>query len=88
MPCFTAARSDIETLQRHIEQHPDAVVTADVSSGRITAGDVTIQAQLPAGVRDAFLTDKWNPTAMLLADFDQVRSTASKLPYVSGFVLT
>lgn len=85
VPCFTAAKADIEKLQAHIEQHPDVVVTADLSTGRITAGDVTVQGALPAGVRDAFLTDKWNPTAMLLADYDDVKATAARLPYVAGF---
>ena len=85
VPCFTADKADIEKLQAHLEQHPDSVVTADVSTGTITAGSLSIEAKLPAGVRDAFLTDKWNPTSMLLADFDQVRQTASHLPYVAGF---
>jgi hypothetical protein len=31
------------------------------------------------------VTDKWNPTSMLLADFEQVKGTAAALPYVSGF---
>lgn len=85
VPCFTADTADIERLQTWIEQHPETVVTADVSSGTITAGTLTIQAALPPGVRDAFLTDKWNPTSMLLADYDRVRATASSLPYVAGF---
>lgn len=85
VPCFTAAKADIETLQAYLEQHPQTVVTADVNTGTITAGDVTIHGDLPAGVRDAFVTDKWNPTSMLLADYEQVKTTAAKLPYVSGF---
>jgi hypothetical protein len=40
---------------------------------------------LPAALREAFLTDRWNPTAMLLDDFEQVCSVASRLPYISGF---
>ena len=85
VPCFTADKAAIEKLQSLIEQQPDTVVKTDVATGTVTAGDVTVQATLPAGVRDAFLTDKWNPTSMLLADFDQVRTTAAKLPYVAGF---
>ena len=56
-----------------------------VDTGIITAGSLTIQGHMPSGMRDAFVTDKWNPTAMLLADFGQVQSVASNLPYVSGF---
>ncbi len=85
VPCFTAPKAEIERLQAYIEQHPQTVVTADVGTGSIRAGELTVQGSLPTGVRDAFLTDKWNPTSMLLADFGAVKDTAARLPYVSGF---
>ncbi|MGE3955659.1 MAG: 3-isopropylmalate dehydratase small subunit 2 [Vicinamibacterales bacterium] len=85
VPCFTADKASIEALQALLEQAPDTVVDAQVASGVITAGTLKIQGQLPAGVRDAFITDKWNPTSMLLADYDQVKDTAARLPYVAGF---
>jgi 3-isopropylmalate/(R)-2-methylmalate dehydratase small subunit len=85
MPCFTVDKASIDKLHNLIEQHPETIVEANVSSGVITAGDLTIQGHLPTALRDAFVTDQWNPTAMLLADFDQVKNTASHLPYVSGF---
>ncbi len=85
MPCFTADKASIEALQALIEKAPDTVVDARVDTGVITAGSLKVQGNLPSGVRDAFITDKWNPTSMLLADYDTVRATASKLPYVSGF---
>ncbi len=85
VPCFTADKASIEALQTLLEKAPDTPVEARVDTGVITAGSLTIQGSLPSGVRDAFLTDKWNPTSMLLADFAQVNTTASALPYVSGF---
>jgi 3-isopropylmalate/(R)-2-methylmalate dehydratase small subunit len=85
IPCFTASPEDIRKLQALIEQHPATEVTASVEKESVTAGNLTIAAHLPHGVRDAFVTDKWNPTAMLLADFDKVRDVARHLPYVSGF---
>jgi 3-isopropylmalate/(R)-2-methylmalate dehydratase small subunit len=85
MPCFTADKGAIAALQSLLEQAPDTIVEARVDTGLVTAGSFTLQGHLPTGVRDAFLTDKWNPTSMLLADFDQVRGTAARLPYVSGF---
>ena len=85
LPCFTADKASIAALQTWLEQHPESVVDATVETGVIKAGSLTVQGHMPAGMRDAFLTDKWNPTSMLLADFDRVRSTAASLPYVSGF---
>jgi 3-isopropylmalate/(R)-2-methylmalate dehydratase small subunit len=85
MPCFTADKASIEALQALLEKAPDTVVDARVDTGVITAGSLKVQGNLPAGVRDAFVTDKWNPTSMLLADYDAVRATAATLPYVVGF---
>ena len=85
LPCFTADKASIDALQTLIEAAPDTVIDARVDTGVITAGTLRIQGHLPAGARDAFVTDKWNPTSMLLADFEQVKGTAAALPYVSGF---
>ena len=85
MPCFAASHEDIGRLQALVDKDPSTTITADIASGAITAGGLTIAAALPAALRDGFLSGQWNPTAMLLADFDQVRAVAARLPYVSGF---
>jgi 3-isopropylmalate/(R)-2-methylmalate dehydratase small subunit len=85
MPCFAASHDDIARLQTLIEKAPETLMTADVASGAITAGELRFTATLPAALRDGFLSGQWNPTAMLLDNFDQVRAVASRLPYVSGF---
>jgi 3-isopropylmalate/(R)-2-methylmalate dehydratase small subunit len=85
IPCFTAEAAAVKSLQGDIEANPELIVEADVDTCVVTAHTLGIQAALPAGLRDGFLTDKWNPTAMLLADFDQVEAVAKSLPYVSGF---
>src|SRR4051812_23147444 len=85
MPCFVASHDDIERLQALIEQAPGTVIDADVASGIVTAGSLTLAASVPAALRDGFLSGQWNPTAMLLERFDEVRAVAARLPYVSGF---
>ena len=85
MPCFVASHDDIGRLQTLVETTPDVVITADVASGAITAGPLRLAAALPAALRDGFLSGQWNPTAMLLDRFDQVRAVANRLPYVAGF---
>ena len=85
MPCFVASHDDVERLQTLIEQSPDVEIAADVATGAITAGPLRLTAVLPAALRDGFLSGQWNPTAMLLDRFDEVRAVAARLPYVSGF---
>ena len=85
MPCFAAGRADVEHLQTLIEQIPDITIETDVASAVVTAGALTIQASLPPALREAFLSGQWNPTAMLLDRFEEVRAVAARLPYIRGF---
>jgi 3-isopropylmalate/(R)-2-methylmalate dehydratase small subunit len=85
MPCFVASHDEIERLQTLIEQTPDVAIAVDVATGAITAGPLRLTAALPAALRDGFLSGQWNPTAMLLDRFDEVRAVAARLPYVGGF---
>jgi len=85
MPCFAAAPEAIDRLQALVERTPDVVISADVASGRISAGEVVFTATLPPALRDSFLSGQWNPTAMLLDRFEEVGAVAARLPYVSGF---
>ena len=85
LPCFTADKASIDALQTLLERAPETMVDARVDTGVIAAGSLTIQGHMPAGMRDAFITDKWNPTSMLLAQFEEVREVAGNLPYVAGF---
>jgi 3-isopropylmalate/(R)-2-methylmalate dehydratase small subunit len=85
MPCFVAGRHEVDRLQALVETTPEVAITADVASGAIAAGAVTVHASLPAALRDAFLSGQWNPTAMLLERFDEVRAIAARLSYIRGF---
>jgi 3-isopropylmalate/(R)-2-methylmalate dehydratase small subunit len=85
MPCLTASHESIDALQSLIERAPDTQIDVRVDTGIVTGGTLRFEAHMPAGMREAFLTDQWNPTAMLLDTYDQVRRVATSLPYVSGF---
>jgi len=85
MPCFTTDRASIEALQLAIERNPETTIDADVETGIVSAGDLRITASLPAALRDSFLSGQWNPTAMLLDRFDEVRAVSERLPYITGF---
>jgi 3-isopropylmalate/(R)-2-methylmalate dehydratase small subunit len=85
IPCFTADRQTVEGLQTLVEQAPTLEIDARVDTGAITAGTVHLTATLPAALRDGFLSGQWNPTAMLLERFEDVRAVAARLPYLNDF---
>ena len=85
VPCLVAEPGEIERLQRAVEAAPETAIEVDVATGTVTAGTVRVEAPLPAALRDAFLSGQWNPTAMLLDRFEEVRAVAARLPYIRGF---
>ena len=85
MPCFVANHDDIERLQTLIATTPETVIAAGIASGVVTAGPLRLTATLPPALREGFLSGQWNPTAMLLDRFDEVRAVAARLPYIRGF---
>jgi 3-isopropylmalate/(R)-2-methylmalate dehydratase small subunit len=85
IPCFSADHASIDALQSLVERAPETLIEARVDTGAVTAGPVRIVATIPPGLRDAFVSGQWNPTAMLLDRFDEVRVVADALPYVTGF---
>jgi 3-isopropylmalate/(R)-2-methylmalate dehydratase small subunit len=85
IPCFSADRASVSALQSLIEREPATQVETRVDTGLVTAGPLSFTATLPAAVRESFLSGQWNPTAMLLDKFEEVRGVSSKLPYVVGF---
>ena len=85
LPCFSAEHAAIDQLQSLIATTPGVTVEADVETGAVTAGALRLTASVPPAFREAFLSGQWNPTSMLLANFDDVRAVANRLPYVSGF---
>src|SRR5262245_43245850 len=85
LPCFAAERTEIGRLQTLIESAPGTVVDADVTSGTIAAGSLRFTATLPQALREGFLSGQWNPTAMLLENFEEVRAVAARQPYIRGF---
>ncbi len=85
LPCFVADHDAVSRLQDLIEKRPDTMMSADIRSGAVAAGDLRIAAAVSPALRDAFVSGQWNPTAMLLDRFAEVRAVAAKLPYIRGF---
>jgi len=85
LPCFVADREAVNQLQTLVERTPELTITADIGSGAVTAGSLRLEASVPRALRDAFVSGQWNPTAMLLDRFEEVKAVASRLPYIRGF---
>ena len=84
MPCITASPEDVAALMSLVERQPTTAITLDLQAGTCDAGSMRCAISLPSKVREAFATGAWDTTGMLLDNFDEVRATAGRLPYVAG----
>jgi 3-isopropylmalate/(R)-2-methylmalate dehydratase small subunit len=83
IPCVTATSDDVKALQGAIAAHPQATVTVNLDSMTATCGDVSIPVLMGEGPRQMFLSGSWDATGQLVAQTEQIRATAAKLPYVA-----
>jgi 3-isopropylmalate/(R)-2-methylmalate dehydratase small subunit len=85
MPCVSAAPETLQALMTAVENEPSTELVVDLDVMTVHSNGATYLIALPAPARDAFLSGTWDATALLLADFEQVRAVADRLPYVSGW---
>jgi 3-isopropylmalate/(R)-2-methylmalate dehydratase small subunit len=85
LPTVTVAPNEIDRLMKTVEQDPRTEYTVDLESKTLSCGDQKLSIDLPETYRTALTTGSWNSTAMLRANLDRVKKTASKLPYMNGF---
>lgn len=83
IPCVTATGNDVKALQGAIAAQPQATVTVDLDRMTATCGDLSISVQMGEGPRQMFLSGSWDATGQLVAQTEQIKATAAKLPYVA-----
>jgi 3-isopropylmalate/(R)-2-methylmalate dehydratase small subunit len=85
LPCVSATRADIEAMMTVAESTPGANMTVALHGMTVSLGRHSWPVTMPPPAREAFLAGSWDATALLMADFDQVRVVWARLPYVGGF---
>jgi 3-isopropylmalate/(R)-2-methylmalate dehydratase small subunit len=85
VPSVTVAQDEIELMMKTAEHSPDTRFTVDIEKKAIRFGEQRIAIDLPETYRSALTSGSWDSTALLRANLDQVKKTAAKLPYITGF---
>ena len=85
VPAVTVSHEQVELMMKTVEQNPQTWFTVDIENKKITFGGTQITTDLPETYRSALTSGSWDSTAMLRANLDQVKKTASRLPYMNSF---
>lgn len=83
VPCVTATPEGIQQLQTLIEQDPTTLFTLDLEQQQLNWAANSLAVSLPAGPRSMFLTGTWDACGQLLAQQEQIKATAARLPYLN-----
>ena len=83
IPCVTATPEAVKQLQEAIAAHPDRAITVDLDALTVQYGDGSAPVVMGEGVRQMMLSGTWDACGQLVAQAEQVKATASRLPYVT-----
>ena len=84
LPCVQVQAANLANLRAAAED-PLAEFVVDLETCRVTTAGLSVDFTMPEPARQALMSGAWDGTGMLLADYDEVTATASRLPYLTGF---
>ena len=85
VPAVMVGAKEIEQLMKSVEEDPRTEYSVDLENKTLSYSQQKIAIDLPETYRIALTAGSWNSTALLHANLDQVKKTAAKLPYMTGF---
>jgi 3-isopropylmalate/(R)-2-methylmalate dehydratase small subunit len=85
LPAMRVSHVEAERLMEIVRSDPGALVTVDLESSKVSAGNETFSASMPEADRRSLLAGTWDTTAVLLANREGIERTAARIPYMNGF---
>ncbi len=85
LPAARVSHEDALAISGLVEADPSAVISMDLDAQSISVAGRRFGFTMPDADRRSLLTGDWDSTAVLLAQKDAIRATASRIPYVSGW---
>jgi len=82
IPCVTASPQIVQQLQIILKDHPQAPTTVDLDTMQVRCGDFQASGSMGEGPRQMLTTGTWDSCGQLIAQIEQIRETAAKLPYM------
>ncbi|HEX5069198.1 MAG TPA: 3-isopropylmalate dehydratase small subunit [Vicinamibacterales bacterium] len=85
LPCVMVDGETRAALAAVSADDPSIEIAVDLEARSVTTGDRSVPITISEPARHALMSGAWDATALLLADYDTVRRTAGRLPYIGGF---
>ena len=83
IPCVTANPADVQALQTWLTTNSQTAIALDLAAMQVRFGDQVISVSMNDGAKNMFLSGTWDACGQLVAQANQIQSTAAKLPYLA-----
>jgi 3-isopropylmalate/(R)-2-methylmalate dehydratase small subunit len=84
LPCLRLDTDSIDMLMAAAEAQPDEEISISLNDLSVKAGPHTFTGAMPASAREALLTGTWDATGLLLDGIEQIKTVATRLPYLTS----
>jgi 3-isopropylmalate/(R)-2-methylmalate dehydratase small subunit len=85
LPAARVSHEDAVKLMQLVEATPSLSLVVDLEAGAVIAGSARVPFTMPDSDRKSLVSGQWDTTAVLLGQEAAIRTTALRIPYVSGF---
>lgn len=82
VPCVTATPETVQQLQKLLQEDPQVSMTIDLEAMEVRCGNFTASVSMDEGLRQMLVTGTWDNCGQLINHVEQIKATASKLPYL------
>ncbi|OUC14322.1 MAG: 3-isopropylmalate dehydratase small subunit [Alkalinema sp. CACIAM 70d] len=83
VPCVMVTTEVAKTLQAQLQADPQSALTVDLEGMQVTCGDFVAPIAMNEGPRQMFVTGQWDATGQLVAQAENTRQVADRLPYIA-----
>ena len=83
VPCVVASPESVQQLQTLIKENPSANLAVDLETMTVKNDNLSVAVQMNEGSRQMFLNGTWDNCGQLISNAENIKATASKLPYLN-----
>ncbi|MUG96406.1 3-isopropylmalate dehydratase small subunit [Scytonema sp. UIC 10036] len=85
IPCVTVDTETAKELQERLAANSEVTISVNLESLQVHCGDFSASISINDSTRNMFLSGSWDACGQLVANKDQIRATATKLPYIRWY---
>ncbi len=82
IPCVTADTETVKHLQALLTDNPQASVKVDLEAMTVSCDDWSASVSIAEGAKKMLFSGTWDSCGQLIDRVNQIKTTASKLPYI------